>query len=331
MRYLSFIFWSIVINVSAQAPQFSQFYTNPLYQNPALAGDAGTPRLIANYRNQWPSIGTAFQTAAFSFDTYAEDAQVGLGVQAMYDRRGSILNSTHLAGQVSRLFYLDAKQQLRLTPGLQAAWVSDRWSGDNLMFVSNYLGINDPLAQDGLTSNRLAFSSGLRFDYDPQSDSEPFFWTGVSYHNMGFRENDWLRERWGVQLGAQFPLQIQVFGNGYGRDLDRESALSVALQWRRQGMNQQLDVGTNLIFSPLLVGVWYRGLLTGPKRRDALVGTLGWARDNVLFQASYDVSISSLGTDTGAFELAIWYGFDALFKFRGKSSAARRKTRCLKY
>lgn len=331
MRIHLLFLYCIVVQVRAQAPQFSQFYTNPLFQNPALAGDAGTPRLIANYRNQWMSVGTPFQTSAFSFDTYAEDAQVGLGIQALYDRRGGMLQSGHLAGQVSRLFYLDAKQYLRLTPGLQAAWISDRWNGDNLTFVAQYLGSTDPLAQNGVSSNRVAFSSGLRFDYDSQNDDEPFYWAGLSYHNMGYRDNDWLRERWGVQLGAQFPLQIRLFGHGYGRDMDRESALSMALQLRRQGINKQMDIGTNLIFSPLLVGLWYRGLFVGPKRRDAMVGTIGWARDKLLFQASYDVTISSLGTDAGAFELSIWYGFDALFRFSGKNRNARRKTRCLRY
>lgn len=317
---------------TAQAPQFSQFYTNPIFQNPALAGDAGAPRLIVNYRNQWPSIGIPYQTSAASFDTYAEDAQLGLGVQLMHDRRGTFMNSTYLAGQVSRVFVLDANAYYRLTPGLQAAWVSDRWNGNDLTFVAQYAtGMRDPLAQSGWSDNHLAFSSGLRFDYDPQTDHEASYWAGISYHNMGYRTDDWLRERWGLQMGTQFPLGASPFSHGYGRDLDRESALSLALQLRRQGVNKQLDVGANLIFSPLLFGLWYRGLLVGSKRRDALVGTIGWARDNLLLQASYDLTVSSLGTDTGAFELAIWYGFDALFRFSGKHSSARRKTRCLKY
>lgn len=320
--------------IRAQAPQFSQFFTNPIFQNPALAGDAGAPRLIMNYRNQWPSVGTPFQTSAVSFDTYAEDTQVGLGVQALYDRRGGAMGSTHLAGQVSRLFYLDANRYLRFTPGVQAAWVSNRWNSDNLTFVSQFIdpgGLPDPLAKPGFTDNYAVFSSGIRFDYDPQTNHEAFYWAGVSFHNMGYRDNDWLRERWGLQMGAQFPLDVSIFGNGYGSDLDRNSALSIAMQLRRQGMNKQMDLGANVIFSPLIVGAWYRGLFTGPKRRDAIVATIGWARDNILFQAGYDLTISSLGTETGAFELSIWYGFDALFRFAGKNSSARRQTRCLRY
>ncbi|MEZ4904804.1 MAG: PorP/SprF family type IX secretion system membrane protein [Spirosomataceae bacterium] len=317
---------------TAQAPQFSQFYTNPIFQNPALAGDAGAGRFIVNYRNQWQSVGIPYQTMAASFDTYAEDAQVGLGIQLMHDRRGAFMKSNSVAGQVSRQFVLDANSYYRLTPGLQAAWVSNQWNGSDLTFVAQYAtGMPDPLAQPDWTDNRLAVSSGLRFDYDPQTDHEASYWAGISYHNMGYRNDDWLRERWGLQMGAQFPLGASPFSHGYGRDLDRESALSLALQLRRQGVNKQLDVGANLIFSPLLFGLWYRGLLVDPKRRDALIGTIGWARDKLLFQASYDLTISSLGTDTGTFELAVWYGLDALFSFSGKNRNARRKTRCLKY
>ena len=41
----------------AQDPEFSQFYANPLYLNPALAGVTICARANANYRNQWPAIG----------------------------------------------------------------------------------------------------------------------------------------------------------------------------------------------------------------------------------------------------------------------------------
>ena len=37
--------------VLAQDPEFTQFYANPLYLNPAFAGTARCPRLVMNYRN----------------------------------------------------------------------------------------------------------------------------------------------------------------------------------------------------------------------------------------------------------------------------------------
>ena len=54
----------------SQDPQFSQFYANPLYLNPALAGGALAPRLTANYRNQWPALSANFVTASFGTDVF---------------------------------------------------------------------------------------------------------------------------------------------------------------------------------------------------------------------------------------------------------------------
>ncbi|WP_417266527.1 type IX secretion system membrane protein PorP/SprF, partial [Brumimicrobium sp.] len=44
-KILLFIFSIIIIGeVHAQDPQFSQFYANPIYLNPAFAGSHGCPR-----------------------------------------------------------------------------------------------------------------------------------------------------------------------------------------------------------------------------------------------------------------------------------------------
>ena len=42
--------------LKGQDPHFSQYYANPLYLNPALAGSQICPRLAFNFRSQWPSI-----------------------------------------------------------------------------------------------------------------------------------------------------------------------------------------------------------------------------------------------------------------------------------
>ncbi|MFM7667320.1 MAG: type IX secretion system membrane protein PorP/SprF, partial [Bacteroidota bacterium] len=56
----SFLIVSIILlvclNSQAQDPTFTQFYANPVYLNPALAGSHGCPRLASNYRNEWPQL-----------------------------------------------------------------------------------------------------------------------------------------------------------------------------------------------------------------------------------------------------------------------------------
>ena len=45
------------LQVKGQDPEFSQFYANPIYLNPAFTGTSALPRVVVNYRNQWPRQG----------------------------------------------------------------------------------------------------------------------------------------------------------------------------------------------------------------------------------------------------------------------------------
>ena len=64
----------------AQDPEFTQFYANPLYLNPAFAGTAHCPRLSLNYRNQWPGISGSFITTSASYDQHVDALSGGVGL-----------------------------------------------------------------------------------------------------------------------------------------------------------------------------------------------------------------------------------------------------------
>ena len=82
---LSFL---ITYSGKAQDPQFSQFYANPLYLNPALAGATECARINLNYRNQWPSLTKAFITYSMTYDQNLSSINSGFGLIAMNDRQG---------------------------------------------------------------------------------------------------------------------------------------------------------------------------------------------------------------------------------------------------
>ena len=44
------------LKIYAQEPVFSQYYFNPIYLNPALAGMDNNFRLFMNGRNQWVKV-----------------------------------------------------------------------------------------------------------------------------------------------------------------------------------------------------------------------------------------------------------------------------------
>ena len=61
-------------------PQFTQFYANPIYLNPAFAGSKICPRFAMNYRNEWPSLTGNYVTYSMSYDQYFKNISGGIGV-----------------------------------------------------------------------------------------------------------------------------------------------------------------------------------------------------------------------------------------------------------
>ena len=70
----------------SQDPQFTQFYANPIYLNPAFAGSNGCPRFNLNYRNEWPSLSGNYVTYSASYDQYFKNISGGIGVIATHDQ-----------------------------------------------------------------------------------------------------------------------------------------------------------------------------------------------------------------------------------------------------
>ncbi|MDX2360790.1 MAG: PorP/SprF family type IX secretion system membrane protein, partial [Crocinitomicaceae bacterium] len=84
----------------SQDPQFTQFYANPIYLNPAFAGSNGCPRIGANYRNEWPNLSSNYVTYSVSYDQYFKNISGGIGIIAMHDQQGSGTIYTSMLGLV---------------------------------------------------------------------------------------------------------------------------------------------------------------------------------------------------------------------------------------
>jgi hypothetical protein len=86
------------------------------------------------------------------------------------------------------------------------------------------------------------------------------------------------------------------------------------LNYKNQGSFDQLDIGAEFYFEPLIIGLWYRGLPTkyNLPNSESLIGLLGVEFDSGLdFGYSYDFSISKLGqrVSGGAHEVSVRYVF----------------------
>src|SRR5690554_2287742 len=133
-KILLFIFSIIIIGeVHAQDPQFSQFYANPIYLNPAFAGSHGCPRFAVNYRNQWPALSGTFVTYSASYDQYFKSIAGGVGVIATHDQQGKgTINTTTLS--LIYNYHLKVNRKFTMMFAGKATWNQKFLDWDKLTF-----------------------------------------------------------------------------------------------------------------------------------------------------------------------------------------------------
>lgn len=277
----------VVNNVTAQDAEFSQFYSNTAYLNPAFVGNRYCPKMTTSYRNQWSAIAGNYSTAMAIYEQNTELLKGGFGFILFNDESGSNLLSTN---SISALYSNQQRltEKLYVRAGLQATYTQKRLNWDGLTFpdmIDPQLGFifqtQQPIV-NGM-AKYMDFSTGIVL-YNDKS----FF--GFSAHHLN-RPNEslsfgesYLPTKYTVHLSTTLPLS-NIYNN--------ESTVSPSLMYRQQGDFKQLNAGLNVNKDNLLFGLWYRGWL-GKDYRDALIPTLGVKMDNLSFIYSYDFNIAEL-------------------------------------
>lgn len=317
MRKILFLFTFLALQQSllAQDPQFTQFYAAPLYHNPAFTGSGYAPRVIMNYRNQWPSLNANFITTAFSFDHFIKKYNSGIGFMFLNDKQGYNLSNNEIRLTYAYELKLNRDNGLRL--GLNLGYSFRGLNPNGLIFGdqlknNGYTGrpTDDPLGTNDKQININTFDFGLGGLYFNKD-----YYIGLSVNHI--REPDLAF----VSNESKLPRIIMVNG-GYNINLDhlistgpsdREFTITPTFLYKKQGQYSQLDLGTYVTYSPLTFGVQYRGVplakvFNAFPNQDALSGMVGVRYENFSFGYSYDLTISGLGASSGgSHEVSVSY------------------------
>ncbi len=306
----------IMPKVYSQDPLFSQFYANPLYLNPALAGSTVCPRAIGNFRDQWPSIGGAFVTYNASYDQYVNAIHGGVGVMITADRQGGgSLNTTTFS--LVYAYKFNISNLLTASAAIQVGYFQRHLAFDKLVFgdmIDPATGNVDPTKTqekppDNPTVGAPDFSAGVILDYDGR------FYGGVavshlSQPNIGFYSGstDPLNMKFTVHGGTLINLKENGFGD------DREFSISPNVLYQQQFKYHQLDIGLYLTIDPFIGGVWFRHNF---ENADAIIPLLGVHYKNLRVGYSYDLTLSRLkGASGGAHEISASWQFPCIEKRR---------------
>ncbi len=289
----------------AQDAIFSQFYSNPLYLNPALAGTGECSRLILNYRNQWPSLPANFTTFSASADHYVEALSGGIGLLINSDNAGGgAINTLKISGIYA--YHLKLSENASLNAGFEATYYRQQLKWDKLIFpdmidpVSGNINIagTGEKPPDNTTVSVPDFSTGLllgigeKYYFGIAADhlAEP----DLKYYN---NTRNPLYRKFTVHGGARFNL-----GSSY-QPQSSDFILSPNILFQHQQDANQLDFGLYVEKSPLVVGTWFRHNFKNP---DGLVFLIGITQKRFKFGYSYDLTLSKLkGSTGGAHEVSL--------------------------
>ena len=123
---------SSIDKVQAQDPEFTQFYSNPIYLNPAFAGSRLCPRFVMNYRNEWPNISGNFVTTAASYDQKVEGLNGGLGLIVLSDNAAKTLQTSRVSLIYS--YHQKVTRKFSINFGIEGSYYQKSVDWDRLTF-----------------------------------------------------------------------------------------------------------------------------------------------------------------------------------------------------
>lgn len=311
------------IGANAQDVQFSQFYANPIFLNPAFAGGAHAPRGILHNRLQWPGINNDFtnvnakySTMFGSFDGFSDKYRSGYGVYFMQDYQGTnTINQSEL--QLQYAYELSISKHATFRAGFQFGVLSKSIDFSDLTSPSQFNnrgymeGSVNEYGQGRVRSNMLdAGSGGLFYSRN--------FWIGFAANHINTPNNSFLNDnsKWPAKFSFVTGYKIPLIHNKHMAYLEDEKDISITptVHYKFQGKSDQLDVGLYGTYDQLIAGMWYRGIpfkkyAKKLHNHESIVLLGGWRYKNYTVGYSYDFVVSKLkGAKTlGAHELVLTY------------------------
>jgi len=290
----------ISITSFSQDPEFTQFYANPIYLNPALAGTHGCPRVNLNYRNQWANISGAFVTNTISYDQFVNVLQGGVAIQITNDAAGqNTLNTSTI--NLAYSYHLQVSRKFTLLFGAQATWNQKflDWSkltfGDQIDprrgFIyqtgdlprGNFLNDNSPWGTKGffdVSAGIVGFSDNFYFGFAAKHLNTPE--ESLILNPDGESQ---LPIRYTGHIGANIEF-------GQGSQYSNVTSVSPNVIYTFQDGFMQLNLGTYIKYGAFTAGAYWRP-------RDAFILTVGIDAGTFRFGYSYDITISPLTNASG--------------------------------
>lgn len=278
------------ITLKAQDPQFSQFYANPIYTNPAMAGSSNVGRIVSGSRNQWPSITGTYTSTTLSYDEHFESISGGIGAIVSLDDQGvGVLRTLSISGMYS--YQIPVTKTLTFRAAVQAGVFQKSVDFSKFTWYDQFapqFGVvkattGELTGADVITSTN--FGAGV-LAYTKN------FYAGFAVHNLLepnqslFNTNSGVKaivpRKFTAHAGLVIPLVVS-------RNPKRNSSLYPNILYKQQYIFNQLNVGCYISRGKLVGGIYYR---QNSVNQDAVILLIGIRTPKVKIGYSYDSTVS---------------------------------------
>jgi len=314
------VFFSLIVTqLYCQDVEFSQYYANPLYLNPAFAGSDNYTRLSLNYRTLLPISYGDYSTYSASVDKYFDGLSGGVGFQVMNDREAQgIINN--LGFSLIYSFHTQIRKNWALNTGFKVGYNSKTLNGNSLVYpdmIDAVEGVSSSGMESGLYQKSLYFD----FSFGMLTWYENYYLGATIDHitepkiSLGSDDPGPIARKYTVHGGMEIP---------YYNSLNRvHMTLSPNFIVQMQGASSKINLGTYLSKKSITAGLWLKTNtsinLTG------CVLMLGYFTENSTFAYSYDVPFY-----LGGFSGIISGGHEVTFLYKFMYKSKRKKIKAIK-
>lgn len=327
------------INVCAQDPNFSQFYNNPVYYNPAMTAIGKGYTFRANARNLWSPIPGRFNTFSGAFEGEVLN-KLGIGVLGFSDVAGEGLLRT-TGGYLSYSYRPVETKNFMMQFGITGGLINKSIDWSRLTFSDQYNEIAGNIAPSQFVAPNYNtvlypdFGSGMAIRFNQTSKKKGAYKKMIATAGFSFQHLNQPKDAFLLET-QYLPLKFVLHGNT--AILLGDNILSPAFIFERQREFQTFTLGASLVKKPIVVGVWFRNrtYLMSVKSYDSFIFSVGTNQSfskerNLRITYSIDFTISRLRTSSfGSHELSLIYDLDNryLLKNHQRKKSRNRMYKC---
>lgn len=333
------VFLSLTLIVKSQDQNYSQFFNNKIYYNPAYAGLFDGVRVNFNYRNQWTNIPYDFKSYNVALDLSARNLPGGGGI-------GLIVHNNNEGEGMVRNLYAGLVLATRVHPnddyaiqfGITTAVCQKKIDWTGLVFPDQLDGRYGNVFPTNFTEPYRSsvvypdFNFGSVLNYNGNKMNARI---GGSIHhifepNIGFVETE---SKLSMKFVAHTDAVIYVgnsSSNKGGRQSDESVKINPGFIYENQYGANSFSLGINAYKSYIYLGMWFRNEDINEVNLSSMVFLAGVnlpvsddSRVKVMY--SYDYIMNSMLGTGGTHEISVIFEFSNQNIFGATSGKGGRR------